>query len=126
MLIDPIADMLTRLANASAVNHDHFTTTHSKIKEAILRLLAENSFIKDVKVEKAGQFKELNVTLLPKKKVHVRRISKPGQRIHIRSIDLTPVRSGLGLSILTTSKGIMTNTQARKEHIGGELICEIY
>jgi len=126
MLTDPIADMLTRLRNQSAVGHEKFTVSYSKIKKSILDLLVTAGFVESVEVVQEGAFPELNVKLFPNKKLHVRRVSKPGQRIYIKSEGILKVRNGLGISIISTSKGVMTSFQARKEKVGGEIVCEIY
>jgi len=128
MNTDPIADLLTRIRNASRAHHDNVTIPHSKIKVGILEILKKMKFVKDFKVEtnKYG-FKEIGVELLEtQSKITLNRVSKPGQRIYVKSADLKAVKSGLGITILSTSKGIMTNLQARKENLGGELLCEIY
>ncbi len=126
MLTDPIADMLTRLRNQSAVGHEHFTVPYSKIKKSILDLLASAGFVEGVETTQENNHPYINVKLVPNKKLHVKRVSKPGQRIYVKNEDINKVRNGLGISIISTPKGVMTNLQASKEKIGGELICEIY
>lgn len=126
MLTDPIADLLTRLRNQSAVGHEKFTLPYSKIKKSILDLLTEAGFIKGAEVVQEGNIPTINVKLLPDKKLSLKRVSKPGQRIYVKNEDIKKVRNGLGISIISTPKGMMTNLQARKEKVGGEVICEIY
>lgn len=126
MLTDPIADMLTRLRNQSAVNHSTVTLPYSKIKKAILNILVEHKFIQAVETKNEGQKPELEISLLPNKKLNIRRISKPGQRIYVKKDDIRKVMNGLGISILSTPAGVITNREARAKGIGGELICEIY
>lgn len=127
MHTDPIADLLTRIRNASRAHHNDVTVSHSKMKEGVLKIMKAQGFIEDYSVETEGAHKTLRVVLNEEKSdIHVSRISKPGQRIYIKSEDLKPVRRGLGITIVSTSKGLMTNYEARKNKIGGELICEIY
>lgn len=126
MLTDPIADMLTRLRNQSAVGHEHFTIPYSKIKKSILDLLVEAGFVAGAEVEQENNLPSIKVNLMPNKKLNVKRVSKPGQRIYVKNDDIHKVRNGLGISIISTPKGIMTNLQASKEKVGGEVVCEIY
>lgn len=127
MHTDPIADLLTRIRNASQAHHHFVTAPYSKIKENILKIMMEKGFIDSYKVEGEGKLKVVTITLKEEiSKLNLRRVSKPGQRIYVKKEELRSVRSGLGLSILSTSKGLMTNTEARKQNMGGELICEIY
>jgi len=128
MNTDPIADLLTRIRNASRAHHDNVTIPYSKIKEGILDILKKMKFVSDFKVTtNEKNFKEITVELLEERSnVTLKRISKPGQRIYVKSQDLKAVKNGLGITILSTSKGVMTNLQARKQNLGGELICEIY
>lgn len=128
MHTDPIADLLTRIRNAEKANHEQIFAPYSRFKENLLKVLQEKEFIKNYTVEddKPGQ-KILIVNLREDApKLSLKRISKPGQRIYIKKEDLKSIRSGLGISIVSTSKGLMTNTEARKLNLGGELICEIY
>ena len=127
MHTDPIADLLTRIRNATKAHHESTTMPHSKIKEEIAKLLKARKFIDDYRVEGEGITKAIVIDLNEERSdIYLRRISKPGQRIYVKSENLKPVRSGLGISIISTSKGLMTNSEAKKQHIGGELICEIY
>ena len=89
-------------------------------------LLVEAGFIAGVETVQEGNLPEITIKLLPNKKLHVKRVSKPGQRIYVKSNDIAKVRNGLGISILSTPKGMMTNLQAGKEKVGGEVVCEIY
>lgn len=127
MHTDPIADLLTRIRNASRASHQLVTIPYSKIKENILKIMMDKKFIDSYKVEGEGKLKVVTVTLTEElAELNLRRISKPGQRIYVKKEDLRRVRSGLGLSIISTSKGLMTNQEARKNNMGGEVICEIY
>jgi small subunit ribosomal protein S8 len=125
MYTDPIADLLTRIRNASRAGHSSCSVPYSKIKEEVLKILAEKKFIvKYAKVEE--KFTELEVTLQDTKDLTLRRLSTPGQRIYVKKDELKPIRSGLGLRIISTSKGLMSTEDAKKQNLGGELICEVY
>lgn len=126
MNTDPIADLLTRIRNATKAHHEKVVIPYSKIKEGMLDVMKKMRFIDDFQVNKDGQFKILEVILRTNKDVMViKRVSKPGQRIYIKSKDLKIIKSGLGITILSTPKGIMTNLDARKQNLGGEVLCEI-
>ena len=127
MHTDPIADLLTRIRNAANAHQQNVSVPHSRTKESILKVMKENNFIEDFEIVKNGDYDFFDVTLKEDRKdLTFKRVSKPGQRIYIKKEDLKPVKSGLGISILSTSKGIMTNKEARQQNVGGELICEIY
>ncbi len=127
MHTDPIADLLTRIRNASKAHHHFVTAPHSKIKESLLTIMVEKGFIDSYKVEGEGKLKVVTISLKEElQDINLRRVSKPGQRIYVKRDELKKIRSGLGISILSTSKGLMTNSEARKQNMGGELICEIY
>lgn len=127
MHTDPIADLLTRIRNASKAHHQSVTVPYSKIKEQIVKVIKEQGFVKDYATEKEGSFQVLKISLNEDgREINLRRVSKPGQRIYIKKEELKAVRSGLGLSVISTSKGVMSNHEARKNNIGGELLCEIY
>lgn len=127
MHTDPIADLLTRIRNAYSARHESVSVSHSKIKEDILKIMKTHGFIENYEVETQDPFKILNIALKDTlDEMTFRRISKPGQRIYVKNTDLKAVKSGLGLRILSTSRGLMTNSEAKKQKLGGELICEIY
>ncbi len=127
MNTDPIADLLTRIRNASKARHETTNVSHSKIKENILKILKNKGFIADFSVETEGKFKVLEIDLKEElSNINIKRVSKPGQRIYMKRDELKPVKSGIGISIISTSKGLMTNSEARRQNLGGELICEIY
>jgi len=122
---DPIADLLTRIRNASRAKHDSCTVPYSKIKEELLKILVEKKFI--TKYEKVQEkFPELQVTLGEEKDLTLKRLSRPGQRIYVKIDELKPIKSGIGLRIISTSKGLMSTEEAKKQKLGGELICEVY
>ena len=128
MNTDPIADLLTRIRNAQKAHHQVVRVPHSTIKENILKILKQWNFIQDFKVKNHEDKvqKELEVLLKEDKVLTMRKISKPGQRIYVKKDELRLIKSGLGISIVSTSKGLMTNIEAKKQNMGGELICEIY
>jgi len=127
---DPIADMLTRLRNAIAVNKNEINLPHSNVKEAVARLLKDNNFLNDVTVAKASVGKTLKVIIHSENQnariTEIQRLSKPGRRRYASADDIPLVKRGRGLVIVSTSKGLMTGDDARKQRIGGELICEVY
>lgn len=127
---DPIADMLSRIRNAIAVRKNQVTLPHSKVKEAVARMLAANNFIDDVKVEKATIGKVMTLSLFPENSnariTEIKRLSKPGRRHYVNAQGIPVVMRGRGLVIVSTSKGLMTGVDAKKSKIGGELICKVY
>jgi small subunit ribosomal protein S8 len=127
MHTDPIADLLTRIRNAYTAHHEEVSVSHSKIKESIVKILKEHNFVEDYETEEQGGFKILNIMLKDNlSDLTFKKVSKPGQRIYVKNADLKAVKSGLGLCIVSTSKGLMTNSDAKRQKLGGELICEIY
>lgn len=127
MHTDPIADLLTRIRNSYNAHHEELSVSHSKMKESVVKILKEHGFVEDYETEEQGVFKILNIVLKDNvNDLTFKRVSKPGQRIYVKNTDLKAVKSGLGLCILSTSKGLMTNSDAKRQKLGGELICEIY
>lgn len=127
MITDPIADLLTRIRNAEKARKEVVTLPYSRIKHEICQILVDEKCIK--KVEKTGESKpELVITLDLYKgfNLTLTRVSRPGQRIYKKYLDLKPVKAGLGFDIISTSKGLMTQKQAYTQKLGGELICRIY
>ncbi|MDD7268019.1 MAG: 30S ribosomal protein S8 [Lachnospiraceae bacterium] len=129
---DPIADMLTRIRNANTAKHDTVDVPASKMKEAIAGILLDEGFIKDVEVVEAGNFKNLHITLKygqsKNEKVisGLKRISKPGLRVYAQSTEIPSVLGGMGIAILSTNKGVITDKQARKENVGGEVLAFVW
>jgi small subunit ribosomal protein S8 len=127
---DPIADMLTRIRNAIAVNAELVRLPHSKIKETVARILAENGFMEKVETEGEGIQKLLVITInsedQPSRITEIARLSRPGRRMYVKSGALPTVRRGRGMVVVSTSSGIMTGAQAKAKNLGGELICEVY
>ncbi len=130
-MTDPIADMLTRIRNANMVSHEKVEMPSSKLKVELAKLLKEEGFITDYEVKEAGKFKVLSITLkydMNKKPVitKLERISKPGLRNYSKAKNLPKVLGGMGIAIVSTSKGLLTDRKARKENIGGEVLCYVY
>ena len=128
---DPIADMLTRIRNAQVARHDTVTMPASNMKKSIAKLMQNEGFIKSYEVIEDGLQGEIKITLkyLDKKQpviVGLKRISKPGLRVYASCEDLPKVLGGLGVAIISTSKGVMTDRMARKENLGGEVLCYIW
>jgi len=131
MLTDPIADMLTRIRNAVAARQAKVDVPASKLKMEIARILKEEGYILNYKETQEGSRKLIRIYLKysPTKVpaiTHLERVSKPGRRIYVGADEIPPVHGGLGISILTTSRGVMTGKQARKLRVGGELICRVW
>lgn len=126
MNTDPIADLLTRIRNASMARLETTSVPASKIKQQILRVMKEKELIEGYEAQTKDGFSVINIKLIPGKKVTLKRISKPGQRIYKKAEEIFPVLRGYGFSIVSTSQGIMTGEEARKKGVGGELICEAY
>lgn len=127
---DPIADMLTRIRNAAAVNKHEVSMPHSKIKQTIAELLVANNFVDKAEVKDVDGFKSLNITINQQftnaRITEVKRLSKPGRRMYTSAADMPNVMRGRGIVVVSTSKGIMTGADAKKQGLGGELICKIY
>ena len=128
---DPIADMLTRIRNANQMRYKEVEVPASKMKMEIARILKEEGFIVDYKVNKNDKQDIIVLTLkYGQKKERVitglKRISKPGLRVYAKACDIPKVLNGLGIAIVSTSKGVMTDKEARKESLGGEVLAYIW
>jgi small subunit ribosomal protein S8 len=128
---DPIADMLTRIRNANQMRYKEVEVPASNIKEEIAKILKETGFIADYKIKKndVQNIIVLNLKYGEKKErviTGLKRISKPGLRVYAKAEEIPRVLNGLGIAIISTSKGIMTDKQARKENIGGEVLAYIW
>lgn len=128
---DPIADMLTRIRNAGAAGHRRVDMPVSKLKIEIARILAENHFVLGYKVIDDGLHGSLRVYMKYTDEDRpvirsLQRVSRPGLRRYVGAADVPRVRSGLGIAILSTSEGVMTDREARKRQVGGELIATVY
>lgn len=127
---DPIADMLSRIRNAIGVRKNVVSMPHSKVKESVAQLLQQSNFITAVAVEDAPVGKTLVITINGDNEnariTEIARISKPGRRYYVRSGEIPTVKRGRGIVIVSTSKGMMTGAEAKKQGIGGEIICRVY
>lgn len=128
---DVIADMLTRIRNAGTARHETVDIPASNMKKAIADILLEEGYVKGVQVIEDGRQGIIRVTLKysqgKKNTIHgIRRVSKPGLRIYSNCEDMPKVMNGLGIAIVSTSKGIMTDKRARKENVGGEIIAFVW
>ena len=130
VVTDTIADMLTRIRNANQMRYEEVKVPASNIKKEIARILKEEGFIKDYKIESDNAQGTIVLTLKYNKKERVitglKRISKPGLRVYAKNDEIPKVLNGLGIAIISTSKGIMTDKEARKENIGGEVLAYIW
>lgn len=127
---DPIADMLTRIRNAINVRKSEVFMPHSKVKEAVATLLKESGFLSGVHVTDATIGKTLKITINGENEnariTEIVRLSKPGRRYYVGAGEIPVVKRGRGVVIVSTSKGMMTGDNARKQGVGGELICKVY
>ena len=130
VVTDTIADMLTRIRNANQMRYEEVQVPASNIKKEIARILKEEGFIKDYKIVSDNAQGTIVLTLKYNKKERVitglKRISKPGLRVYAKNDEIPKVLNGLGIAIISTSKGIMTDKEARKENIGGEVLAYIW
>lgn len=130
VMTDPIADMLTRIRNANQERHDTVLVPSSNVKVEIAKILKNEGFIKNFKIEEDGVKKNINITLKYKEKTRVitglKRISKPGLRAYVKSEELPKVLNGLGIAIISTSEGVMTDKEARAKNIGGEVLAYVW
>jgi small subunit ribosomal protein S8 len=132
MLTDPIADMLTRIRNAARARQPRVDVPASRLKIDIARILKEEGFLATYKVVDEGRGRRtlrLFLKYAPDRRAvitELRRISKPGRRVYVGKNDLRPVRGGLGISIVSTPRGVMTGQAARRAGVGGELLCEVW
>ena len=130
-ITDTIADMLTRIRNASSAKHDSVAIPASNVKKAIAQILLDEGYIQGFTVEEDGKQGVIQITLKygqNKSQIisGIRRVSKPGLRIYTNVEDMPRVMKGLGIAILSTSKGIMTDKQARKANVGGEVLAYVW
>ena len=129
---DPIADMLTRIRNANTAKHDTVDIPASKMKLAIADILLKEGYVKAVDVVEEGNFKTIKITLKyganknEKILTGLKKISKPGLRVYASKDELPKVLGGLGTAIISTNKGVLTDKEARKENVGGEVICYVW
>ncbi|MEZ6137928.1 MAG: 30S ribosomal protein S8 [Pirellulaceae bacterium] len=130
MMTDPIADMLTQIRNAVRVERPHVDMPLSRVKRSLAEVLKREGYIWDFEEIEAEPVKQLRIELKygpngERVIQQIRRVSKPGRRVYSKSRDLRPVLNGLGISIISTSKGLVSDREARQQKIGGEVLCEI-
>ncbi|MCL6614700.1 MAG: 30S ribosomal protein S8 [Firmicutes bacterium] len=131
VMTDPIADFLTRIRNANTVYHDKVEAPASKVKKAIANILKDEGFVKDCEFiddNKQGLIR-LHLKYGPERErviTGLKRISKPGRRVYVGKDEIPRVLGGLGIAVLSTPRGLMTDRQARKEGIGGEVLCYVW
>lgn len=129
-MTDPIADMLTRIRNALAVGKTEVRLPFSRLKQSIAEQIVAAGFLDKVTVDKEGTFPELVIKLhaddQPSRITDLERVSKPGRRLYAKSQEIPRVLGGRGVLIVSTSKGLLTDSEARKQKIGGELICKVW
>jgi len=131
MYTDPIADMLTRIRNAVKAGKAELSLPYSKFKGNLAKLLAQEGFLGSVNETTDGTFRQLRIKLKYGPNGEpvisgIKRVSKPGQRIYLPVDKLIRTNSGLGISVISTSKGLLTDRQARKEGVGGEVVCQVW
>jgi small subunit ribosomal protein S8 len=131
MMTDPVADLLTRIRNGVRVERPSVDVPYSRLKVAIVQALQREGFVWDHEVVDGGVHKVLRVNLKygPNGEhviQHVERVSKPGCRVYVAVNEMKDVRQGTGISVLSTSKGVLSNREARRQGIGGELLCEVW
>jgi small subunit ribosomal protein S8 len=132
-MTDPIADMLTRIRNASRAHHQKVAVPWSRLKENIGKVLIEEGYVKEQKKVKAavGGGEELVIQLKFDRDnrpiiIGIKRVSSPGRRVYVGANEVTPIRKGLGINILSTPKGIVVDRTAQRAKVGGELLCSVW
>lgn len=132
-MTDPIADMLTRIRNANIAMHDDVTMPSSKLKEALAEVLKREGYIGDFTVTEAddrpGRKLHIELKYSPERErviSGIKRVSKPGLRVYSKSSEVPRVLGGLGISVLSTSQGLLTDREARKRKVGGEILCQVW
>ena len=131
-MTDPIADMLTRIRNANTAKHDTVDVPSSKMKLAIAKILLDEGYIKSYELVENGKFNDIRITLKYSASKNekiisgLQRISKPGLRVYANKEELPKVLGGLGVAIISTNKGVITDKEARKLGVGGEVLCFVW
>ena len=133
MMTDPIADMLTRIRNAVRIERPLVQMPHSKVKKGVAEVLKREGYIWDWREQEAdgAPGKELTIDLKygpngERVIRHIKRVSKPGRRVYSRANGLKPILNGLGISIISTSRGVVSDREARQKNLGGEVLCELW
>ncbi len=127
---DPIADALTRIRNANLVKHESVSMPHSNLKEELIKVLKKEGYVDSYTVEEVKGFKEINITLKYDNNQSVitglKRISRPGLRVYSKAKNMPRVFDGMGIAVVSTSKGLMTEKEARANKLGGEILCYVW
>jgi small subunit ribosomal protein S8 len=131
MMTDPIADMLTRIRNAATADHKSTQCAASRLKLAVAKVLTDEGFLGEVSTDESGVFPVMTLNLRYTDDGrhmidNIRRVSKPGRRVYVGANDVPKVRNGLGMMVLSTSRGVICDRDARAAHIGGEILCEVW
>ena len=131
MMTDPIADMITRIRNAGLARHDRTELPASRLKEEVAKILKLEGFIADVRRSEGEGTEKLTIVLKYGRDRQsaidgIRRVSRPGRRVYVRHDRIPRVLSGMGVAILSTSRGVMSDKEARRQKVGGELLCEVW
>lgn len=131
MMTDPIADMLTRIRNAVRVERPHVDMPASKVKSGVADVLKREGYIWDFKVVEGEPVAQLRIELKyghngERVIQHIKRVSTPGRRVYRKAKELKPVLNGMGISVLSTSRGVISDREARQRGVGGEVICQIW
>ncbi|NLG06151.1 MAG: 30S ribosomal protein S8 [Candidatus Pacebacteria bacterium] len=129
-MTDPIADMIIRLKNACMAERKDLVLPHSRVKEDIVKILKENQYIEDYQLIEKKPQNEIKIILRYVNKLSVitdvKRVSKPGRRVYVKASDIPQTLNGYGLTILSSNRGIIDDKKARKEKVGGEILCQIW
>jgi small subunit ribosomal protein S8 len=131
MMTDPIADLLTRIRNANRARKEWTEIPWSRLKEHVARVLQDEGFLRETSVREAEGRKVLHLVLKYDEFRRpvisgIRRVSRPSMRVYVGSRDIAPIRKGLGISVLSTPKGVLADRVARKENVGGEVLCSVW
>jgi small subunit ribosomal protein S8 len=130
-MTDPIADLLSRIRNAQIAKHDRLDVPASKLKLEVVKLLKEEGFIKNFREIEGAPVGTLRIFLRYNQDgipaiSYLEKVSKPGRRVYRKADEIQPVRNGLGIGIVSTSQGLLTDAQARQRRVGGELLCQVW
>ena len=131
MMTDPVGDMITRIRNAGLAKHRKTSCAASKLKVAVAKVLSAEGFVGEVSTEKGESYDVMTIGIRYRSDGRImvdgiRRVSKPGRRVYVGAAEIPQVRKGLGMSILSTPKGVMCDRDAREAKVGGEVICEVW
>lgn len=129
-MTDPIADMLSRIRNAAVVNKTEVNLSYSAQKQGVASILAKNGFLKEVKISQQNSRKVLNIVISDQDAGstinEITRLSRPGRRQYVQSKEIPIIKRGRGIVVISTSKGVMSGEDAKRQKLGGELICKVY